>query len=95
MIKCNLRIGNIEFRTCDKNLLNRLPHATGQVVAWESDNHCYTIACWDYKEKEEGYDLHFICDRAFKLDEDIWDILAYGQKYLDNNIEGKEDYEYY
>ena len=89
MIKCNLRIGNIEFRTRDKNLLNRLPHVTGQVVAWESDDRCYTIACWDYKE--EGYDLRFIGDRAFRLDENVWELLAYGQRYLDSTID-KEGY---
>ena len=89
MIKCNLRLGNLEFRTCDDSLLTTRTLTTGQVIIWDGDT-CCTIAYW--KLADSTYNLQFVGDRPFKVDTSVWELFKYGQDYLTTalNLEDQE-----
>lgn len=85
MEKFNLRVGNLEVRSCNNSLLSSEPHTTAEIVKWNNDNlkpFCYTLAFW-HKTKDEGYELRFVLDRPFAVDTKTFMQLAkWGQEHL-------------
>ena len=41
----NIKIKNIELRSCNEQLFSKGRHTTAEIVKWNID-HCYTIAYW-------------------------------------------------
>ena len=83
--KMNLKIRNLEFRTCGEHLLSdNGDHTTAEIVRWfEGEKTCYTVAYW--VENSEGFDLKFVNDRPFDTEiymEDLFAIGKFGQNYL-------------
>jgi hypothetical protein len=45
--KVNIRLENLELRSCDKHLISSEKHTTFEIVCWNSfKNYCFTIAYW-------------------------------------------------
>jgi len=87
MEKFNLRVGNLEVRSCNNSLLSGEPHTTAEIIKWDratNDNssYCFVLAFW-HKAKDEGYELRFVLDRPFAVDTKTFMQLAkWGQEYL-------------
>jgi len=79
MKRCNLRIQDLEFRTCTDSLQDDGIHTTGQVVEWRQDT-CYTVAMWKFHD--DVHNIHFVGTRPFAAGRPIWELLEYGQIYL-------------
>lgn len=83
----SLRIGNLELRTCDENLLQRREIVTAEVIRWEKQTdkpgeYCYVLAMW--RKGKEGYSLEFIGGRPFDANRDVfWRLAVFGQEHLD------------
>jgi hypothetical protein len=93
-MKFNIRIDNLEIRSCNETLLSGGDHTTAEVVKWDGEErpNCYTIAYWS--KGGEGYELQFVGNRPFDVDEKLFMELAkYGQLILDGyfNLENKWD----
>ena len=90
MEKFNFKIGDLELRSCNKQLISSLNQETAEIVKWmKKDNvgeYCYTVAYWI--ESNEGFDLKFVGNRPFKLNYERFMHLAdIGQKMLDKIYE--------
>jgi len=85
-----MRVGNIEARSCDENLLSSKEHVTIEIIKWfEGDKRCLTIAYWE--KGKEGYDLKFAGDRPFEVKPALFFRIAKSaQEYLDNEFEEEE-----
>ena len=84
-----LRIGDLELRTCDENLLSRKALTKAEVVRWqettiggETRPSCYAVAI--FSQDREGYwSVEFVGSRPFDVNrEDFWRLLEFGQKFL-------------
>jgi hypothetical protein len=64
MKKHSIRVGNLEFRTCNELLLGKEPHTTGEIVR-HVRNHTFTLAFWE-KPKDWYFQLRFCLDRPFR-----------------------------
>ncbi len=92
-MKFNIRIDNLEVRSCNENLLSVGDHTKAEIVKWEDEASCYTLAYWT--KDSEGYDLQFVGNRPFDVDEQLFMELAkQGQLILDSyfSIEHKWDH---
>ena len=68
----------LELRSCDKNLISVGEHTTAEIIKWTSESNCYTLAFWRKGE------LHFVGNRPFDVDKDIfWDLASMGQLLID------------
>ena len=89
----NIRIENLELRSCDENLVKWKEGTTAAIVKWYKKGSCIVIAYW-VKDKE-SYDLKFCWDRPLEYDVD-WDdfkrLIKIGYKLL--MWEENEDVEY-
>lgn len=94
----NIKMDNLELRSCNDSLLSKEPHTTAEIVAWKTNNidgskYCYAVASW--RRGKEGFDLHFVGDRPFAEDVDairFMELAKHGQAYLDLMFnEPKED----
>ena len=84
-MKFDLRIKDLELRSCDVNLVSFKEHTRAEIVKWKIDNKgdefCFTVASWDVND--EGFELKMCCDRFLDVDKDIFWILAVeGQRLL-------------
>lgn len=75
------RLGNLEARTCNENLLQGEPLTTVEIIVWEetleTGKSCYVAACF------RNGDLSFIRDRPFSLDHDTFmEVAEQGHRYL-------------
>lgn len=81
-MKFNIRIDNLEVRSCNENLLSVGDHTKAEIVKWEDEASCYTLAYWT--KDSEGYDLQFVGNRPFGADWRLFmDLAQQGQKLLD------------
>ena len=85
-MKFNLRIEDLEVRSCSINLLSDGEHDRAEIVKWSKKHNkkglCFTVAYWNLDE--EGYDLQFVGGRPFDTDTGIFMKLAkHGQQILD------------
>jgi hypothetical protein len=87
-MKFNLRIEDLEVRSCNINLLSDGEHNRAEIVEWskgtgKTQSHSCTLAYWNLDE--EGYDLQFVGGRPFDTDTGIFMKLAkHGQQILDD-----------
>lgn len=86
MKKFSLRINDLEVRSCGKQLLSDDGHNRAEIVKWfkvtDEKECCMAVAYW--REHSGGYNLQFIGDRAFKVDAEVFMVLAkHGQDVLD------------
>ncbi len=87
----SLRIGHLELRTCDENLLQRRELVTAEVIRWEKQTdkpgeYCYVLAMW--RRSKEGYSMEFIGGRPFDAPQDVfWRLAKFGQEFLDRAFE--------
>ena len=86
-MRFDIRIGDLEVRSCNQSLCGRDPHETAEIVQWwERHNDrpwCWVLAYW--VRGKEGYDLKFVGDRAFEPDVDrkvFWKLAKKGQRRL-------------
>ena len=79
------RIGDLELRSCDEDLLQRGKHIKAEIVKWTSNDTCYLIAV--YNQDNDGYfDLKFVGNRPFDADQEMFMLLAkMGQEILDKH----------
>ena len=81
--KYQYRINDIEARSCNKFLMSD-EDTTIEIVKWQGDI-CYTLAYWVMDS--EGYDLKFVGDRPFAVDnETFWTIATTAQGFLDKEF---------
>lgn len=85
-MKFNLRIGDLEVRSCGEHLFTDGEHSRAEIVKWDNDTdkteYCWTVAYWN--KGKEGYDLQFVGGRPFDVDGKLFMKLAkQGQKILD------------
>jgi len=84
----NVRVGDLELRSCGDHLLDREPHTTAEIVQWgeahaEIQPSCWVLAYWAVSK--DGYDLKFVGDRPFgeRVDTEVFMNLAkIGQSLL-------------
>lgn len=86
-MKFNLRIEDLELRSCGKHFLSDSEHNRAEIVKWSNDTdkkeYCWTVAYWN--EGKEGYDLQFVGDRLFDVDSGLFMKLAkQGQQMLND-----------
>jgi len=98
-----MRIDNLEFRTCNEDLTSASPHTTAEIVKWDpiSDDRygpsvkevCYTLMYWE-KDKE-GCCIRFVGNRPFEVEDVEWDkmwsLAREGQKFLDKKFSDEEE----
>lgn len=82
----NHRVGNLEFR---RNKEGR----PAEIVRWarngDGTEYCYTLL-W-YQRGQEGFNIEFVGRRPFDAQEDnLWEIMEYGQAILDAEFELEE-----
>lgn len=76
-MKFNLRKDDLEVRSCNGK------QKKAEIVKWEDEASCYTLAYWT--KDSEGYDLQFVGNRPFDVDEQLFMELAkQGQLILDS-----------
>ncbi len=80
------RIGDLELRTCDENLLQRRSLVTMEIIKWTQraagPDFCFVVAMWR-RDREGNYGLEFIGDRPFhETLADFWDLAKFGQEFL-------------
>ena len=81
----SFRIGNLELRSCDENLLRVKIFTTLEIVYWENKGHCWVVAHWEEGNSGE-YSLVFCVGRPFNdyIDREVfWDLAYSGQKALE------------
>ena len=88
-MKFNIRIEDIELRSCSINLLSDGEHDRAEIVKWSRGRDsvsawvCCTVAYWN--KNEEGYDLQFVGGRPFNTDSVVFMKLAkHGQQILND-----------
>ena len=86
--KHNKRIGDYEFRTCDKHLIQQGELIKAEIVKWQKDS-CYTVCIYNQHPKELDWSTEEVCDRMVRVldDEDFRELFKYGHQYLAGNIE--------
>lgn len=85
--KHNKVIGNYEFRTCDKHLIQQGELIKAEIVKWQKDS-CYTICIYNQHPKESYWNVEEVCDRMVGVldDKDFRELFKYGHNYLVNNV---------
>ncbi|MCP4355979.1 MAG: hypothetical protein GY793_10200 [Proteobacteria bacterium] len=86
-MKFNLRVKDLEVRSCGKHLLSGSEHNRAEIVKWANDTenkeYCWIVAYWN--KGKEGYDLQFVGGRPFDVDSELFMTLAkQGQQILDD-----------
>lgn len=75
---------DIQARSCNWQLLLDGEHETIEIVQWDKEDHCCTIAF--FKVSEESFDLQFVGDRPFKLSgekrEAFWELAEFSHQVL-------------
>jgi hypothetical protein len=84
-MKFNLRIEDLEVRSCNEHLLSDGGHNRAEIVKWsnhtDKKESCWTITYWN--EGEKGYDLRFVGGWSFDADSELFMKLAkQGQQIL-------------
>lgn len=87
-MKFNLRIENLELRSCNEKLLSYGKHTTAEIVEWGKNTKertpNWTLAYWN--KTEEGYNLQFVGKRPFAISSIVFMQLAKeGQERLDSD----------
>jgi len=91
-MKFNLRIEDLELRSCSHTLMQDKEHTTAEIVKWETAEYdkkefCLTVCYWFEPVENENYDLLFIGDRFLKENKDnLWSLIIHGQQILDSQI---------
>lgn len=60
MKKFKHEVGSLEVRSCDENLLSLGKPLTAEIVYWESETSCYTLAYFRKNHVDEDFDLLFV-----------------------------------
>ena len=81
-MKFSYRFGDLEVRSCNKSLVDIGEHTTAEVVKWQSESNCFTVAFW--AKKELDFDLIFVGSRPFELEDaaEFMRVAAIGDKIL-------------
>lgn len=75
----NIRINELELRSCSNDGDVIHVHTTLEIIEWQSVGHCYVVAYWVSNSDDEP-DLKFVGDRPFKCDrDDFWALAELGQ----------------
>jgi len=83
------RIGDLEVRTCNLNLMQKGTHKTAEIVKWHKYDHkeeetCHTIASWK-KYSDNEFEMHFTGKRPFyENPEEFFELARIGQTHLDD-----------
>ena len=91
-MKFNLRIEDLELRSCAPGLGQEKEHTIAEIVKWETveydkKEYCFTICFWLETVENENYDLLFVGDRFLKENKDnLWSLIIHGQQILDSQI---------
>jgi len=96
------KVGNLELRTCAKNLIASGEFTTAEIIYWGKSGYCITIAYWI--QYSEGFELKFVGERPFNLTvkeiEVFWNLAIEGQNILEDyfiklqkEIEGDYNYD--
>ena len=81
-----MRLGTLEARSCNENLLREGEHTTIEIVEWENVGNCYVIAYFN-RDKEGDFDLTFINHRPFDVDPNNFFVVASeAYRYLRHQI---------
>ena len=86
MKRFNMRIGDLEVRTCNKSLIGSGQHTTAEIIRWhEGKDTCHTLAYW--VKDDDGFYLKYVGSRPLKDDrcdpDTWWRLTKAGQDYLD------------
>lgn len=90
MTPFSFKIGDMECRSCGKQLLLDEPHDRAEIIRWYNSRNpegvfCYVLANWE--PKKEGFDLLFCGSRPFEVDRDIfWKLAEWGQERLEEDV---------
>ena len=87
-MKFNMRIEDIEVRSCNSTLISEGEHTTAEIVKWNCDvpnqEYCFTVAYWK-KINYDRLDLIFVGDRPFEINQKLFmKIAEYGDYSLNN-----------
>ena len=66
--KFNVRLGNLELRSCGKDLItsDNVEHETAEIVAWgDGDKSCHTVAY--FKRSGDNFNLVFVGARPLNV----------------------------
>lgn len=85
--KHSKKIGDYEFRTCDKHLIQDGELTKGQIIS----NGC-VICIYNQHPKELDWSTEEVCNRMVEAldDKDFRELFKYGHEYLAGNIEEEE-----
>ena len=85
MTEFSFKVGNLEVRSCDKNLLQEGEHVTAEIIEWkvcDGKPYCSTVAHW-VDSGEKYFDLLFISSRPYEVDKhDLFYLAELGHKNL-------------
>lgn len=89
--KHSKRLGDYEFRTCNRHLTQDGELVKAEIVKWKSDS-CYTVCYYEQHERDLDWSAKEACDRIVRCldDEDFRELFKYGHDYLAGNIEEEE-----
>ena len=81
-MKFSYRFGDLEVRSCNKSLVDIGEHTTAEVVKWQSESNCFTVAFWT--KRDDSFDLLFVGSRPFELEDksEFMSVAAIGDKIL-------------
>jgi len=65
MKKFKHKVGSLEVRSCDEHLLQTGKPVTAEIVYWNSNVSCYTLAHFRKNLHGEDFDLKFVGSRPF------------------------------
>lgn len=90
MKRFNYRLGDIEARSYRTVLLQdneSTVNTSLEIVRWQNDGSCYTLAFITHDKKEESYDLQSVGNRPFEDTVDPLDFMTVAKavfRFLEN-----------
>ena len=84
--KHSYRVGEYEFRTCDKHLISEGELIKAEIVSWWSDKFCYTVAI--FENDWDSWHIVEVGDRLLKCISDVefQEVYKYGHKFFEGII---------
>jgi hypothetical protein len=91
MKKFSVRIGDLEVKSCAKDLTEYGPHVTAKILYHLNPQLMYVTAYWERENGVGGYFLKFVGSRPLLCNRDrFWEVAQMGQSYLDFAFEGEQ-----
>jgi len=86
--KFNIKVGNLELRSCNKHLLSG--DTAAEIVEWlDNEEDYWTLAYWKIIKNNQEINLNFVGSRPFSVDKDIfWKLAELGQELLNTEYNG-------